>query len=105
MYRCLLVISTVQRQETKKTRDLRLHCPPDLTRMTSFQKDLRDLNIFSKNISYTSSGSGMLGTRGAREGRVAGVEQGRKCQRVKGADPGIPHPGVHFSTLAFRLTA
>lgn len=74
MYRCLLVISIVQRKEMKKTRDLRLHCPPDLTRMTSLPKDLRELNIFSKNISYKGPGSGVLCTRGAREGRVAGAE-------------------------------
>lgn len=74
MYRCLLVLSTVQRQEPKKTRDLRLHCPPDLTRMTSLQKDLRELNIFSKNVSYKGSESGVLCTRGARKGRVAGAE-------------------------------
>lgn len=57
-----------KRQETKNSRDLRLNCLPDITRMTSLQKDLRELNIISKNISYKSPGSGVLGTRGAREG-------------------------------------
>lgn len=101
MYRCLLVTSTVQKEETRKrSKDLRLLCPHALTKMTSSQKDLRKLSILSKKTVYRGPGTSMLGMRRAAEGRgLEWSEEGRKCQMVTQACSILESTSV---PLAFR---